>query len=386
MWYIYQGVITICLALFMVNLILNLRALHRLGNKEEGGLPNLLPLISILIPARNEESNIATCLESLRKQVYPNYEILVLDDNSSDDTAAVVERIAAVDPRVRLLRGKPLPQGWAGKPFACHQLAAEARGSWLLFTDADTVHAPKMLRSALAYAYNNKLALLSGFPLQHTVSFSQRIAIPIMYFIILSCLPLWWLQGSRKPKPGFALGQFLFLSATDYCEIGGHEIVKSRIIEDVWLGVEIARHGKRQGVVDLSQVVACRMYEGVGDLWEGISRWTYSVTSLSPWIFGLLLLGLSSLFIIPFAFMAGHFTPVLPDYGWSVLITVQVVAVLLMRALVDHRFHHSRLYSLLHPAGISFWLLCGVHGATKRFTGAGVRWKQRLYPPVSGIE
>ena len=383
---LYQGIIALCLTVFMVNLILNLRSLHKLGDEKEE-LPEPLPLISILIPSRNEESDIVSCLESLRRQDYPNYEILVLDDNSSDNTAAVVEEIAAADPRVKLLRGEPLPQGWAGKPFACHQLASQARGSWLLFTDADTIHAPAMLRSALAYAHNNRLSLLSGFPLQHTVSFSQRVVVPVMYFIILSWFPLWWLQGSRKPKPGLAIGQFLFLSAQDYREIGGHEAVKSRILEDVWLGFEIARHGKRQATVDLSRVVACRMYEGLGDLWEGFTKWTYSVSSLSPWIFGLMMLAGFSFFIAPFALMAWHFSPVLADYDRFLrIIIIQLMLIMLMRGLVDHRFHHSRLYSLSHPVGISFMVLSGVYGATKRFTGAGVRWKQRLYRPDSGIE
>jgi chlorobactene glucosyltransferase len=383
---LYQGIIALCLTVFMVNLILNLRSLHKLGDEKEE-LPEPLPLISILIPSRNEESDIVSCLESLRRQDYPNYEILVLDDNSNDNTAAVVEEIAAADPRVKLLRGEPLPQGWAGKPFACHQLASQARGSWLLFTDADTIHAPAMLRSALAYAHNNRLSLLSGFPLQHTVSFSQRVVVPVMYFIILSWFPLWWLQGSRKPKPGLAIGQFLFLSAQDYREIGGHEAVKSRILEDVWLGFEIARHGKRQATVDLSRVVACRMYEGLGDLWEGFTKWTYSVSSLSPWIFGLMMLAGFSFFIAPFALMAWHFSPVLADYDRFLrIIIIQLMLIMLMRGLVDHRFHHSRLYSLSHPVGISFMVLSGVYGATKRFTGAGVRWKQRLYRPDSGIE
>lgn len=382
---LYQGVIALCLVIFMVNLILNLRALHRLGD-EKGELPEVLPLISILIPARDEESDIVTCLESLRRQDYPKYEILVLDDSSSDSTAAVVEQIAAVDPRVRLLRGKPLPPGWAGKPFACHQLASEARGSWLLFTDADTIHAPAMLRSALAYAHNNRLALLSGFPLQHSVSPSERVVLPVMYFIILSWFPLWWLQGSAKPKPGLAIGQFVFVSARDYHEIGGHEAVRSRILEDVWLGFEMARHGKRQAAVDLSQMVACRMYEGRRDLWEGFTKWTYSITSLSPWILGLMMLGGLGFFIAPFLWMAWHFSPVPAAYDWFGLIIAQLVIIMLMRGLVDHRFRYSRLYSLSHPVGISFMLLSGVYAAIKRFTGSGVRWKQRLYAPESGIK
>jgi len=383
---LYQYIIAFCLTLFMVNVILNLRALHRLGDEKEG-LPESPPLISILIPARDEEAQIAPCLESLRRQDYPNYEILVLDDSSSDNTASVVEQIAAVDPRVRLLRGKPLPQGWAGKPFACHQLASQARGSWLLFTDADTVHAPTMLRSSLTYASNNNLALLSGFPLQHSISFPERVAIPIMYFVILSWFPLWWLQGSAKPKPGLAIGQFLFLSAQDYREIGGHEAVKSRILEDVWLGFEMARHSKRQATVDLSQVVACRMYEGLGDLWEGFTKWIYSVGSLSPWILGLMILAGFGFFIAPFLWLARHFLAVPVDYNlFLLIISIQLLVIMLMRGLIDHRFHHSRLYSLLHPVGISLMLFCAVYGATRRLTGAGVHWKQRLYTPESGIK
>ncbi len=371
--------------MFMVNLILNLRALHKLGS-ERKGLPERLPLISILVPARNEESDILTCLESLRGQDYPNYEILVLDDNSYDNTADVVERIAAVDPRVRLLRGKPLPEGWTGKSFACHQLASEARGSWLLFTDADTIHAPTMLSSALDYAYNNEVALLSGFPLQRITSFSQRVVVPAMYFIILSWFPLWWLQGLRKPKPSLAIGQFVFVSTADYREIGGHEAVKTRIMEDVGLGFEMVRHGKRQAAVDLSEVVACRTYDGIGDLWEGFTKWMYSVASFSPWAFGLVMLGGIVFFIVPFVLMTGHFFPLLDDYGWFVLLVVQVAIVLLMRVLFDHRFHYSPLYALSHPAGVSFMLLSSTYGGIRRFTRVGVSWKQRIYPPATGVK
>ena len=382
---LYQGIIALCLVMVMVNLILNSRALRKLSDKK-ANLPEPLPLVSVLIPARDEESDIGACLESLRAQDYPNFEILVLDDSSSDATAATVQQIAAVDPRVRLLRGKPLPQGWAGKPFACYQLASQARGSWLLFTDADTIHAPAMLRSALAYACNNRLALLSGFPLQRTVSFSQRVVVPVMYFIILSWYPLWWLQRSAKPKPGLTIGQFLFVSAQEYREIGGHEAVRSRILDDIWLGVEMARHGKPQATIDLSQMVACRMYEDLGDLWQGFTKWTYSVCSLSPWMLGLMMLCGFSFFVAPFLWLAWHFLPVPTVFNSPMLIIIQLVVIMLMRSLVDHRFRYSRIYSLSHPLGISFMLLSGVYATIKRFTGAGVCWKQRRYTPESGVE
>ena len=147
---LYHLIIAGGLVLFMLNLFLNLRVLKR--PRADSRPPEPAPLISVLIPARDEEANIETCLKSLQEQDYPNFEILVLDDHSSDNTAAIVERIAVQDSRVRLFRSEPLPEGWAGKPFACYQLAQKARGSWLLFVDADTIHAPHMLRSVLSIA------------------------------------------------------------------------------------------------------------------------------------------------------------------------------------------------------------------------------------------
>src|SRR4030042_153519 len=137
---LYQQIIAFVLLILFVNLLLNLRSLNRARGNNKPPEPG--PLIAVLIPARNEEANIGACLDSLRKQDYPYFEILVLDDSSTDGTAEVVARLASEDQRVKLLKGQPLPPGWAGKPFACHQLAQEARGSWLLFTDADTLHAP----------------------------------------------------------------------------------------------------------------------------------------------------------------------------------------------------------------------------------------------------
>ena len=380
----YQGVVALLLAAFLINLILNLKSFKKLGG-EKTEIPHPAPLISVLVPARNEAANIATCLDSLRRQVYPNFEILVLDDNSSDDTAAIVERIAAADPRVRLLRGKPLPQGWAGKTFACHQLATEARGDWLLFTDADTVHAPLMLRSALSHALKNNLSLISGWPLQLCTSRSQRIVVPIFIFILLSWLPLWWLQRSSQPRAALTIGQFLFFSTRDYGEIGGHAAVKSRILEDIWLGFNLVRHGKRQQALDLSSLVSTRMYQRTGDMWEGFTKWVYSITRLWPWGLGLLMVAGFCFFVAPFLWLLWHFMPAQAAFDWPLLILVQIAIIMLMRSMVDQRFHHSGLYSITHPVGISFMLLSCIYAAIRHMTGAGVCWKGRHYEPESHI-
>ena len=380
MWHIYLGAITLGLSVLLINLLLNLRALHKLGS-EKGKLPVDLPCISVLIPARNEEEDIVPCLESLMKQDYPAYEILVLDDNSTDRTAERVAEVAAKDPRVKLVRGKPLPRGWAGKPYACHQLAAQAKGSWLLFTDADTIHAPTMLSSAMAYAHEHKLSLISGLPLQKTVSFSQRVAVPAMYFLILCGMPLWWVQGARRPRPGLVIGQFIFVSAADYHEVGGHEAVRSKILEDIWLGFTMARHGKRMGVVDLSGMVSGEF----GDLWEGFGKFAYSIASLGTWLFLLILLGVVGLFVAPFVMMATHLSPWW-SYDWFAIIVAQVVLILIMRVLVDRRFSYKRLYFVSLPAGILFLLASGVWAWKRRHTGSGVSWKDRTYKPDTKVQ
>jgi chlorobactene glucosyltransferase len=295
---LYQLIIAGCLLGFLINLILNLRSLR--APRSDSRLPEPALLISVLIPARDEEANIAACLESLQKQDYPNFEVLVLDDNSSDNTAAIVRQIAARDDRIRLLSGEPLAEGWAGKPFACYQLAKEARGSWLLFTDADTTHAPHMLRSVLALAFELKPSLLSGFPRQLANSLPEKIASPVWYFVIMSWLPIWWLQRSKRPKPSLAIGQFLFFPREEYWRIGGHKSVKSKLLEDVWLGMEINRHGGRYIAVDLSPVVSCNMYHSLGAMWKGLGRSIYSVAALSPAALAGLIIAGYIFFLAPF--------------------------------------------------------------------------------------
>ena len=131
---LYHYIVTAGLVIFACNLILNLTTLRK--PRMNGSLPQKIPSVSVLIPARNESKNIEACVRSLLQQDYPDFEILIIDDNSRDDTAAIVTKLAQRDQRIHLLHGDPLPVGWAGKPFACYQLAQKAKGDWLLFIQA----------------------------------------------------------------------------------------------------------------------------------------------------------------------------------------------------------------------------------------------------------
>ena len=381
---LYQIIVAVLLVIFLANLILNLRSLRRPDINSR--IPEPAPLVSVLVPARNEEENIENCLRSLRMQDYTNFEIIVLDDNSEDRTAELVERMAAKDNRIRLIKGQPLAQGWAGKPFACYQLAEKARGSWLLFIDADTTHAPHMLRSTMAIALELKPSMLSGFPRQMAESLSEKIAMPVLYFVIMSLMPLWWVHRSKGHKPSLTIGQFILFSREGYWCMDGHMVVKDRILEDVWLGVETVRHGGRHIAIDLSTVFYCRMYRNVGKMWEGFVKWMYSVAALSPFaLAGLVAAGLV-FYLAPFYWLWNAYFSMAAPTDWRFIVAFQVAMIIFMRWLVDHHFRQSLLSTFLHPFGFSFLVAAGLYGGWREVVGLGVRWKERLYGEASGVK
>jgi len=381
---LYQMVIAVLLVIFLANLIFNLRSLRRPDINSK--IPGPAPLVSVLIPARNEEENIEACLRSLRIQDYPNFEIIVLDDNSDDRTAEIVKLMAAKDDRIRLIKGQPLAQGWAGKPFACYQLAEKARGSWLLFLDADTTHAPHMLRSTLAIALELKPSMLSGFPRQMAESIPEKIAMPVLYFVIMSLIPLWWVHRFKGSKPSLTIGQFILFPREAYWRMDGHMVVKDKILEDVWLGVETVRHGGRHIAIDLSTVFYCRMYRNVGKMWEGFVKWMYSVAALSPFaLIGLVAAGFV-FYLAPFYWLWNAFVSAAAPTDWRFIAVFQVAMIIFMRWLVDHHFRQSLLSTFLHPLGFSLLLMAGLYGAWREVVGLGVRWKERIYSEASGVK
>jgi chlorobactene glucosyltransferase len=374
---IYQSIVAVLLVIFAINLILNLRALRKPDRNSK--IPKPAPLVSVLIPARNEEENIETCLKSLQKQDYSNFEILVLDDNSTDRTAELVERMAAKDGRIKMIRGEPLPEGWAGKPFACYQLAEKARGSWFLFVDADTTHAPHMLRSTLALALELKPSLLSGFPRQLAESLPEKIGMPVLYFVIMSWMPLWWLQRSKEPRPSLTIGQFILFPREEYWRIGGHMAVKDKILEDVWLGVETVRHGGRHVAIDLSSVVSTRMYQGMWEMWEGLVRSIYAIVAISPAaLFGLLIAGFV-FYLAPFYWLWNAYFSAAAPADWRYIVIFQVAMIIFMRWLVDNRFKEPFISAFVHPVGFSFLILAVMYAGWRLVIGKSVRWKDRLY-------
>ncbi|MGA2158077.1 MAG: glycosyltransferase [Dehalococcoidia bacterium] len=374
---IFQIFILALLLLFALNLALNLLFLKRPSSADE--MLDPAPFVSILVPARNEEANIERCLDSLKSQDYPAYEILVLDDNSIDKTAEIVSRIQIVTPSIKLLHGKPLPEGWAGKPFACYQLAQQAKGSWILFVDADTMHASYMLRSVMKVAVDQKVSLLSGLPRQMTAGLPQKIVMPFMYFLVLSWFPLWFLNRTRKPWPTLAIGQFMLFPRDEYWKVGGHQAVKNRIIEDVWFGVEIKKAGGKFMSVDLSQVMFTDMYKSIGPMIEGWAKWFYSIIDLSPLaLFGLFAIAYL-VFLAPFFWLVNGLMMDKQPVDWILIVLAQVLTIVAMRCVVDYRFRGPFFSFVLHPLGLIFLICVALYSTARHAMGAGIAWKDRLY-------
>jgi chlorobactene glucosyltransferase len=170
-------------------------------------IPEKKPYLSVLIPARNEETNIARCVHSLLVQDYPNFEILVLDDQSDDATPEILCRLAAHEPRLTALAGQALPEGWIGKNWACHQLARQARGELLLFTDADTVYQPNALSALVAAVFGEQADVLTGFPDQVMQTWGERLTVPFFSWAFLTFTPLALAYRLRLPSLSSGVGQ-----------------------------------------------------------------------------------------------------------------------------------------------------------------------------------
>lgn len=230
------------------------------------------PFVSVLIPARNEEHTIGKLLESLGGQRYENLEILVYDDLSTDQTAQVVRRYAEKDARIRLLTGKELPEGWLGKNHACHCLAQDAGGDYLLFLDADVFVGQNLIHDTLAQVRHRSLALLSLFPVQIMLSGGEKLVVPIMNWTLLTLLPLFLIRRCRWTSFSAANGQFMLFDGPIYRKNQWHRVVKAEKVEDIVLVRRIKRRRYKAQTLLSNGGVKCRMYTSYAESVKGFSK------------------------------------------------------------------------------------------------------------------
>jgi chlorobactene glucosyltransferase len=375
------GVVLLSLLQFMANLPV-------LARLRPGPVPQQTPLVSVLVPARNEARRIGPCLQSLLAQDYPHFECIVLDDQSDDDTFPVVQQLGfLVDSaaRFRVIAGRPLPPNWIGKPWACHQLSQVARGEFLLFTDADTVHHPGAISATISLALRERSDLLTAWTYQITRTFAEKLMIPFLFVAAAACLPHWllslaqrhprlarWLGPSLLRGFGTANGQFVCIRRQAYQRIGGHAAVANHLVEDVALARAVAAatgDGLRLTSCDGTTLVHCRMYHSFPDLWEGFTKNLWPLFENDFAAFTILVLSQVVVFALPF-FAVPWLT------GWEPWLLIALI--LLLRALITLRYRTSWISVLFHPFGYLLALAIALN-SLRRSLGKGVTWKGRLY-------
>jgi chlorobactene glucosyltransferase len=268
--------------------------------------PQDAPLISVCVPARNEERNIRRCVEALLEQTYSNFEIIVLDDRSTDSTPEILQNLAeAADLRkipLSVLSGSDLPQGWAGKPHALTQAAAVARGEWLCFVDADTFVSPDALAAVYAKALETQADLFTIMTRQIMLTFWERAVLPLVMLALSVGFSPRKVNDPRR-KDAIANGQFIFIKRSVYEAVGGHAAIKGSIVEDKDMAVLVKGKGYRLVVADGRKVASTRMYTSLSEMWEG---WTKNIYLGLRDDRGLLLLGVFGAFL---AFTAALLLP-----------------------------------------------------------------------------
>jgi chlorobactene glucosyltransferase len=335
------------------------------------------PRISIIVPARNEARQIEQCVCSLLAQDYPNLDVIVVDDRSEDDTAAIVARIAAEDTRVRLISGESLPPDWVGKPWALYQGARHANGEWLLFTDADTIHELGALSASLGYARGHNLDVLSVLTEQIMVTPAEWIFLPSILWTIAFAIGS--LAAINDPSRDNALfnGQYVFVSRRAYDGIGGHEAVRNEIAEDLELARRFKRDGRfRTALVNGNGLVRVRMYRSFGELWQGFVKnfWIGARDQELLAAIGITLLACVAP-LTPIALIIA-----LAMHAWT---AAAALALAMLSAMVGvgpgmRRLGFGSMSSIYLPVGITAVIAIFITSVVQRARG-GVLWRGRRY-------
>jgi chlorobactene glucosyltransferase len=231
-------------------------------------------LMSIIVPARNEAGNIETIIRSILATTYRPLELIVIDDRSTDDTAARVDAMGT-DGRLRLVRGGDLPEGWFGKPWACFQGYRAARGTLLLFTDADTKHSPELLRRAVGALVAERADLLTIAPRQRCLTFWERMVMPQIWFLLALRYSPGSVNRARRPRDVIANGQFILTTRRAYEAVGTHDAVRDEVAEDLALAQTYLQRGLKLHFAFAERLMETRMYRGLSDLVEGWSKNIY---------------------------------------------------------------------------------------------------------------
>ncbi|MGC2235584.1 MAG: glycosyltransferase family 2 protein [Pyrinomonadaceae bacterium] len=342
------------------------------------------PFVSILVPVRNEARRVLEkSISSIFNQTYKNYEIIILNDRSTDNTGEILQKIQNSKFKIQIVEGKEPDKTWLGKPHALHQAFQKSKGEWILTTDADIIFAPETLQTAINYAEKNEFDALTLIPKQIFGSFWERFFMPVFgWFCLLAMPPHRVNDASRKESMG--VGNFFLFRRETLEQINGFESVKAEVAEDLKLA-EILKNQKFNLRIDYApELIETRMYSGFWDIWEGFTKNLFSGMkfSLPKTIFGsisILLFGVLPAFLA-FTFLAfgqiSFFAPLLAVYVLQALIFI----------FLQREWQGNVFYAFLAPFALLMFLLILLNSTVKILSGKGVTWKNRPIYEQGGVQ
>lgn len=345
------------------------------------------PLISVCIPARNEQKSLARALESVCTQNYPNMELLILDDFSEDSTPRIIQQYAETYPHlVQPVDAAPKPDHWLGKPWACQQLADHAKGDILLFLDADTVLLPRMLNHTAAAFKRHQTDMITVWPAQELGTFWEKTVIPLIYYALVTLLPAVYVYRPPRWMPSFiakrmaplfaaANGQCIAFTRTAYRVIGGHKAVKDEVVEDVALAKIAKTRGLSLRMFTGTGSIRCRMYHSQKELFNGLRKNFLAGFNRSIPLFTLMALLHLVVFVLPFVVLP---IGIIWQYPALLFLSVANVSLILLhRVILAVWFRWNPFYGFLHPLGVLWFQRLGFWSVIDHLSGKKVQWKGR---------
>ncbi|WP_027109206.1 glycosyltransferase [Lacticigenium naphthae] len=326
--------------------------------------------ISILIPARDEEKNIEACIQAVMKQTVVPKEVLVLDDHSTDQTPAILEKLQKEFTKLRVVRGKELPEGWVGKSFACHQLAQEATGDWYLFIDADARLKPKAIEKLLPVIETEEPGIISGFPQQIVKTWGEKLVVPLMLVAVMMHLPIKYIKKSHDPLFSAAHGGFVAIERNAYHNSGGHEAVKESLVEDMDLFKRQKQLHNSATLLNVDTLVKMRMYEDFRSVWFGYQKNFFANLDRKSSLLSLVLLYYFTLFILPLVLIKE--VPIL-------LVGIAYALGVLVKYSIDRMHGIPGWISFLMPLSVVLLIGIGLDSMLQSVTKKGYSWKGRQY-------
>lgn len=333
------------------------------------------PCVSVLIPARNEEAHIRAAAHSVLVNKDITLELIILDDHSTDTTAAIIRSLESRDPRIRLLESSALPEGWCGKQHACWNLALHAQYDLMVFMDADVELSPDALIRMATFMNQRDLALGSGFPKQKTETFFEKLLIPLMHFILLGYLPIHQMRKSNNPSYSAGCGQLFIARKSSYMALGGHSAIRASRHDGITLPRAFRTAGFVTDLFDATNLASCRMYQSTGQVFNGLAKNATEALAAPKLIVPATIILLGGQ-VMPLALLI----IALLRHERTSIIILAVIATLLSywpRLMAAFRFRQSMLGAMLHPLGMSLLVIIQWYALARYMLGKPIAWRGR---------